>query len=597
MAVALRKRMARVEALPDVIFNAWDKGIGDSPFIANADMRNINNKRAGVAKIGESLRAWTSQPVSGTFTANAGTDVLTLSQTIRQSGIAGNLRAIQFSSSGTLPAGLTAGTTYFVIDVTGTTIKVATTMQNADGGTQIDITDAGTGTHSFITIDPYRIKAWTVDRRTDIYYAVDANGRVWWTYSSNLAGILYLLDGNTRTNGEGNGIVVWKNYLLVFRNAVVDYYGDLSASWGSRAWTNGWKSLNSGAGSGNTHSAIHGVDDVVYFTDDRYVGSISEVTTFDPASGGTFVFNNQALDVPQNLITNKLIELGALLLIGTNKDTVYPWDRVSSTYNDPLDIPAKGIFTMITVEDVAYILAGAKSQNPVWYASNGSAVKVFKTFPKHLLDNKQTGVTCAVNACAYLNGRIIFGMQSAYKETGYDYPSGLWSLDIQNRSLQIEFSFSAGFGSIAGFVCDSVYTDTTNILVASWLNNFDSSYGTDSNYISGYGKYAEGYVITDMRQVSVALKPRPFKQMEVTLEKKLTSGDIVYIYYRKSGSDSFSSAFLTFSYTTFGAVDKIVVPFLYACEYIQLKIALDGPATSPSSSDYDSVGVKEVRLR
>ena len=46
-------------------------------------------------------------------------------------------------------------------------------------------------------------------------------------------GIWLLQTGNTTTNGHGNGISVWKNYLFVFRDAEIDTYGPLN---GSRAW-------------------------------------------------------------------------------------------------------------------------------------------------------------------------------------------------------------------------------------------------------------------------------------------------------------------------------------------------------------------------
>ncbi len=51
---------------------------------------------------------------------------------------------VQFATDGTLPAGLTAGTDYYVRDVTTATFKVAT----SGTGAAIDITDTGTGTHT-----------------------------------------------------------------------------------------------------------------------------------------------------------------------------------------------------------------------------------------------------------------------------------------------------------------------------------------------------------------------------------------------------------------------------------------------------------------
>lgn len=55
----------------------------------------------------------------------------------------------QASSTTTLPAGLSTSTDYFVIVVDADTYQLASSLSNALAGTQIDITDAGTGTHTF----------------------------------------------------------------------------------------------------------------------------------------------------------------------------------------------------------------------------------------------------------------------------------------------------------------------------------------------------------------------------------------------------------------------------------------------------------------
>lgn len=84
-----------------------------------------------------------------TFTADAGTDICTHTNINLM-----NLTTVQVSSSGTLPAGLAAATNYFVIKVSDTTFKLATSYANAVAGTAIDITDAGTGTHTVNTLLP-----------------------------------------------------------------------------------------------------------------------------------------------------------------------------------------------------------------------------------------------------------------------------------------------------------------------------------------------------------------------------------------------------------------------------------------------------------
>jgi hypothetical protein len=74
-----------------------------------------------------------------TVTVNATTNVFTAAGHNYQ-----DLDPITFSSTTTLPAGLTAGTVYFVRDATTDTFKVATSAN----GTAVDITDTGTGTHT-----------------------------------------------------------------------------------------------------------------------------------------------------------------------------------------------------------------------------------------------------------------------------------------------------------------------------------------------------------------------------------------------------------------------------------------------------------------
>lgn len=84
-----------------------------------------------------------------TFTADASTDICTHSNI--------NLfpyTRVRLTTTTTLPAGLALATDYYVIKVTDTTCKFATSYANAVAGTAINITDAGTGTHTMSTLLP-----------------------------------------------------------------------------------------------------------------------------------------------------------------------------------------------------------------------------------------------------------------------------------------------------------------------------------------------------------------------------------------------------------------------------------------------------------
>ena len=83
-----------------------------------------------------------------TFTADAGTDVCTWTSTANiPSNILTGTR-VRLTTTTTLPAGLALATDYYVIRLTDTTFSLASSFANAIAGTDIDITDAGTGTHT-----------------------------------------------------------------------------------------------------------------------------------------------------------------------------------------------------------------------------------------------------------------------------------------------------------------------------------------------------------------------------------------------------------------------------------------------------------------
>lgn len=77
--------------------------------------------------------------LQATFTG-ATTDIITSNG----HGFSGG-ELLQFTTSGTLPAGLSTATDYYVRDVTTNTFKVSATPD----GAVVDITDTGTGTHTF----------------------------------------------------------------------------------------------------------------------------------------------------------------------------------------------------------------------------------------------------------------------------------------------------------------------------------------------------------------------------------------------------------------------------------------------------------------
>lgn len=109
-----------------------------------------------------------------TTDVNTTTDVITLSSTTTlPTGT-----PVQFTTTTTLPAGLSLATTYYVINISGTTIKLATTLANALAGTPVvDITSQGTGTHtvSIVVTVANRDEIWGAGRKNllSVYWNTD----------------------------------------------------------------------------------------------------------------------------------------------------------------------------------------------------------------------------------------------------------------------------------------------------------------------------------------------------------------------------------------------------------------------------------------
>lgn len=118
----------------EVISTTYGAGDGSTTF-------NVPDVRGRVSgNIGQG----TSKYSIASTSVSAAADTITLASTDDiYSGT-----PIVVTTSGTMPAGLTSGATYYAIKVNSTTIKLATSLANVHAGTSINITSAGSGTHT-----------------------------------------------------------------------------------------------------------------------------------------------------------------------------------------------------------------------------------------------------------------------------------------------------------------------------------------------------------------------------------------------------------------------------------------------------------------
>lgn len=111
-----------------------------------------NLYRSKVDRDANYIKPWaTYDATSGGVTT--GTDTIVHSGTVDIK--TGAKLTIAVVSTGTLPTGITAATTYWAIRVSATSIKLATSLANALAGTPVDITAAGTGQNKITVTHEY----------------------------------------------------------------------------------------------------------------------------------------------------------------------------------------------------------------------------------------------------------------------------------------------------------------------------------------------------------------------------------------------------------------------------------------------------------
>lgn len=115
--------------------------IGTTFGAADGTHFNVPDLR-GRSPLGVGARSW-ALAVPNTD-VNTGTDQIAI--TANKNVYTG--KAVVLTTSGAAPAGLTASTTYYVIVIDSTHIKLASSLANAVAGTAIDITSQGSGTHT-----------------------------------------------------------------------------------------------------------------------------------------------------------------------------------------------------------------------------------------------------------------------------------------------------------------------------------------------------------------------------------------------------------------------------------------------------------------
>jgi len=419
-------------------------------------------------------------------------------------------------------------------------------------------------------------------------YALDSGGKV---YKSDDSGASWALMTGFTSGGHGNGLVIFKNYLIVARDAFLDICGDGSATGITNAnWSNSWQAIDSDL---LWHPMIISKNDgKMYGGAGKYVFSLEEVAgqTFAPGTGATFTYTQKALDLPSRYRIKCLDELGNNLMCGTWQGAttpariaeIYPWDRSSTSFGQPIVMEENGVHAIKNINQTLFILAGTEGRI---YSSQGLIANLIGQIPRSIVDTGGSiPLTYFPGAIANFKSKLFFGLGSSSVIDGM----GTWSLlqTSKGNILNLEHGISSGnWGVSAAIQIGAILPMDTDKLLVGFK---DTTYGIDlTNTATFYTSYA-GYIISPFYNVGTNLKPRQFSQLEFQLARLLRTGEGIKIEYRTNLTASFTEiGTYIFSGTVTSTVEIIkavlshnVTANIPASEFIQIKISPTGSETT-----------------
>lgn len=422
------------------------------------------------------------------------------------------------------------------------------------------------------------------------YYVLDQDGHVFklsagtWTSTgasttnaqADNQGLCYLPYGNS-----GSG------YLLRFRNTNVDYYDGAT-------WTNGWKTnLQSGV----SHHALFAQDGVVYICNGQNIASLTTDSSFVPGTPATYTWTTTALatGLPANDTATCICQQSTNLLIGGVQNAIYPWDRVSVSFNYPIYLADGFIKNMVTANTNAFVFTGGVSGRGRIYITNGTNADLFYKMPDNLISANEpywvwgSSTYPSMNAIWHRNN-LIFSVQGL-TNGGTAVTSStdrVFALDLEKKALRSVGDFPAitASGTIVVPVAATTSGSTGMGFYAGYYDGV-SAYGIVTS-VTNLTNSVFGNFQTDIIPVGTFTNKKTFTQFEYKLSAPLSGGESINVYYATDLSTGWTQLK---NFTTTGLLSDMEPVNFEKVQWVQFRI-LTTAAVGGSG-----VRLKEVRIR
>jgi hypothetical protein len=326
--------------------------------------------------------------------------------------------------------------------------------------------------------------------------------------------------------------------------------------------------------------------------------------TFYPATTATaalFSFFPQNLTLPTFETSQCIAELDNQLVIGGRTNTLYLWNQVDPLPSDIVVIPENNVVKIITVNNMAYFLAGNKGN--IYLTSGSSAIPVL-TIPDYCAGIAGTPTSYIEpyfiwGDMAFIRGRVFVSVQD---ETASKAGTcgGIWSFvptqamfiqQDQGSGLRMEnvnsyATFSNGVYANNG-LCTVLLTNQNQAAIApqffsGWMSDLVANsplYGIDGTGTSP-STTQPTVIETDLLPTGNMLDKRSFQKIEWKVSSPLLTNETVTVNYRLSSTGAWTA--LTNPKVDTSALSGYYTPTFELTQWVQFQIILTGIASSPS---------------
>lgn len=387
---------------------------------------------------------------------------------------------------------------------------------------------------------------WAQDDTNKVYRSTDG-GATW-----------ALVAGNTLTGGNGNGLIVFDNFVYAFRTSQIDYY-DISGA----AWHNNWQPNGNPPGllTSQHFPFLYPSAYGFYFGNLNQLGILQRSTPtvpVDPANAATYNYSANIFTLPSFYIINCMTFLPpSNLVLGTGSGfntqiaDIITWDTISQNkFSPPLRLYSQaeknenGVNQLINRNNTVYAVTGG---NHAIFQTNGTTFTQIAEMALRTNYRKSTGEQATAPVFLYqypsaidiTGNKLLTGVSTpttAYNPDGtYALsPLGAWSLTFleDDTAIQCEYPISSGVIRSNTYAIGAIKAMPDGHILIGWYDG--TNYGIDRVSTTDFQNDINTvYIESSMMEIGTPLRPEPsYQNIQINLVRDLLPGQTITVFGR-----------------------------------------------------------------